>query len=304
MGNLIYIVASLAKTSTTRTFFLNFKQRKKNSAIMKTIHKKVKTIKPSTIKKIPVGSGSLSRSKIIIIPAGTFITNSLQESGFNNNNNNITIREVRNSHFTNSDSGSESDSNNSVELNKSNYSRISPKTRSLLAVSNLTKEEKLQRRKMKNRLAAQHCRDKRRIKMEQMEMEIQILKEKNRNLESISEELKIENDILTSKNEILRSFGLKTTTEIIQENTEPLLFQPQQEVSIMKNECPLSPQNNENFDYDGDDFLNGLNGIQQNIDFLEQITDEDITFQSDFSNIFDAKWPWEKDLEELFIPDL
>ena len=273
---------------------------------MKTIHKKVKTIKPSTIKKIPVGSGSLSRSKIIIIPAGTFITNSLQESALNNNTN-VTIREVRNSHFTNSDSGSESDSNNSVELNKSNYSRISPKTqyhRSLLAVGNLTKEEKLQRRKMKNRLAAQHCRDKRRIKMEQMEMEIQMLKEKNRNLESINEELKNENDILTSKNEILRSFGLKTTTEIIQENTEPLLFQPQQEVSIMKNEWPLSPQNNENFNYDDDDFLNDQNGIQQNIDFLEQITDEDITFQSDVSNIFDAKWPWEKDLEELFIPDL
>merc|ERR1711988_1906503 len=302
MGNLIYIVASLAKTSTTRTFFLNFKKERKNSAIMKTIHKKVKTIKPSTIKKIPVGSGSLSRSKIIIIPAGTFITNSLQESGLNNNNN-VTIREVRNSHFTNSDSGSESDSNNSVELNKSNYSRISPKTRSLLAVSNLTKEEKLQRRKMKNRLAAQHCRDKRRIKMEQMEMEIQILKEKNRNLESINEELKNENDVLTSKNEILRSFGLKTTTEIIQENTEPLLFQPQQ-ASIMKNEWPLSPQIDENYNYDDDDFWNDQNGIQQNIDFLEQITDEDITFQSDVSNIFDAKWPWEKDLEELFIPDL
>merc|ERR1712062_201701 len=195
---------------------------------------------------IPVGSGSLSRSKIIIIPAGTFITNSLQDSGLNSNNN-VTIREVRNSHFTNSDSGSESDSNNSVELNKSNYSRISPKTRSLLAVRNLTKEEKLQRRKMKNRLAAQHCRDKRR-----MEMGIQMLKEKNRNLESINEELKNENDILTSKNEILRSFGLKTTTEIIQENTEPLLFQPQQEASIMKNEWPLSPQNNENFNYDDD----------------------------------------------------
>merc|ERR1712062_746268 len=284
--------------------FLNFKQSKKNSVKMKSIYKKVKTIKPSTIKKIPVGSGSLSRSKIIIIPAGTFITNSFQESGLNNNNNNVTIREVRNSHFTNSDSGSESDSNNSVELNKSKYSRISPKTRSLLAVSNLTKEEKLQRRKMKNRLAAQHCRDKRRIKMEQMEMEIQILKEKNRNLESINEELKNENDILTSKNEILRSFGLKTTTEIIQENTEPLLFQPQQEVSIMKNEWPLSPQNNENSNYDDDDFWNDQNGIQRNINFLEQITDEDISFQSDFSNIFDAKWPWEKDLEELFTPDL
>merc|ERR1711988_709389 len=302
MGNLIYIVASLAKTSTTRTFFLNFKQKQKNSVIMKTIHKKVKTIKPSTIKKIPVGSGSLSRSKIIIIPAGTFITNSLQDSGLNSNNN-VTIREVGNSHFTNYDSGSESDSNNSVELNKSNYSRISPKTRSLLAVSNLTKEEKLQRRKMKNRLAAQHCRDKRRIKMEQMEMEIQMLKEKNQNLESINEELKNENDILTSKNEILRSFGLKTTTEIIQENTEPLLFQPQL-ASIMKNEWPLSPQNNENFNYDDDDFWNDQNGIQRNIDFLEQITDEDITFQSDVSNIFDAKWPWEKDLEELFTPDL
>merc|ERR1711941_110568 len=112
-----------------------------------------------------------------IIPAGTFITNSLQESGLNNNNN-ITIREVRNSHFTNSDSGSESDSNNSVELNKSNYSRISPKTRSLLAVSNLTKEEKLQQRKMK-----------------QMEMEIQMLKEKKPEFGINQQELKYENDI-------------------------------------------------------------------------------------------------------------
>merc|ERR1719273_2789485 len=103
-----------------------------------------------------------------------------------------------------------------------------------------------------------------------MEMEIQMLKEKNRNLESINEELKNENDILTSKNEILRSFGLKITTEIIQENTEPLLFQPQQEVSIMKNQWPLSPQNNENFNYN-DDFWNDQNSIQQNIDFLEQI---------------------------------
>merc|ERR1739836_313460 len=110
---------------------------------------------------------------------------------------------------------------------------------------------------------------------EQMEMEIQMLKEKNQNLESINEELKNGNDILTSKNEILRSFGLKTTTEIIQET------------SIMKKEWPLSPQNNENFNYDDDDFLNDQNSIQQNIDFLEQITDEDITFQSDFSNIFD-----------------
>merc|ERR1712156_840555 len=303
MGKSHLYCSTTCKNKYNQNIFLKLlTKEKKNSAIMKTIHKKVKTIKPSTIKKIPVGSGSLSRSKIIIIPAGTFTTNSLQESRLNNNN--VTIREVRNSHFTNSDSGSESDSNNSVELNKSNYSRISPKTRSLLAVSNLTKEEKLQRRKMKNRLAAQHCRDKRRIKMEQMEIEIQMLKEKNRNLESINEELKNENDILTSKNEILRSFGLKTTTEIIQENTEPLLFQPQQEVSIMKNEWPLSPLNNENFDYDDDDFWNDQNGIQQNIDFLEQLTDEDITFQSNVSNIFDAKWPWEEDLEELFIPDL
>merc|ERR1712043_153661 len=98
--------------------------------------------------------------------------------------------------------------------------------RSLLLKGNLTKEEKLQCRKLKNRLAAQHCRDKRRIKIEEMEMEIRILKEKNRNLESINDELKNENDILTSKNEILRSFGLKTTSEIIQEKNAAMLFQP------------------------------------------------------------------------------
>merc|ERR1712141_263652 len=123
--------------------------------------------------------------------------------GNNNTNNNLTIREVnRNSICSNSDSGSESDySNNSVELNKnkssnkSNYNRVIPKThyRSLLLKGNLTKEEKLQRRKLKNRLAAQHCRDKKRIKMDEMEMEINMLKEKNRNLELINNELRNEN---------------------------------------------------------------------------------------------------------------
>ena len=91
---------------------------------MKTVYKKVKTIRPSTIKKIPVGSGSLSRSKIIIIPAGTIINSSSDlNNNFNNTNNNLIIREVpnRNSICTNSDSGSESDSN-SVELNKSTVS--------------------------------------------------------------------------------------------------------------------------------------------------------------------------------------
>jgi len=278
---------------------------------MKTVYRKVKTIRPSTtIKKN--GSGSLSRSKIIIIPAGTFINSSLQSDLNNNINatNNVTIREVnRNSICSNSDSGSESDfSNNSVELNnkklsnKSNYNRVIPKThyRSLLLKGNLTKEEKLQRRKLKNRLAAQHCRDKKRIKMEEMEMEIRMLKEKNRNLESINDELRNENDVLTSKNEILRSFGLKTTSEIIQEKNAAMLFQP----NFVKNKWSLSPQNtNEGFD-DDDDSLNGLNEVQENVDFLEQITDEDISYQADVS-IFDAKWPWEdQDLEEIFIPDL
>ena len=123
-----------------------------------------------------------------------------------------------------------------------------------------------------------------------MEMEIRILKEKSRNLESINCELKNENDILTSKNEILRSFGLKTqTSEIIQENTESMIFQSQT-TKIMKNEWPLSPKNNDDF-------------VQENVDFLESLTDEDMSYEGDVS-IFDAKWPWEEDLKELFIPDL
>merc|ERR1711993_45220 len=164
----------------------------------------------------------------------------------------------------------------------------------------LTKEEKLQRRKLKNRLAAQHCRDKKRIKMGEMEMEINMLKEKNRNLELINNELRNENDVLTSKNEILRSFGLKTTSEIIQEKNAAMSFQP----NFVKNKWPLSPQNT-NEDFDDEDSLNsGLNEVQENVDFLEQITDEDISCQADVS-IFDAKWPWEdQDLEEIFIPDL
>merc|ERR1712150_139981 len=143
------------------------------------------------------------------------------------------------------------------------------------------------------------------------EMEIRILNEKNQNLESINDELKNKNDILTSKNEILRSFELKTqTSEIIQEkNTEkPMSFQAQATTKIMKNEWPLTqsmclnPKNNE--DFDDENSLNGLKSVQENVDFLESlITDEDISYQGDVS-IFEAKWPWEEDLEELFIPHL
>nr|ACO15096.1 X-box-binding protein 1 [Caligus clemensi] len=50
-------------------------------------------------------------------------------------------------------------------------------------LDHLSSEEKLLRRKLKNRVAAQNARDKKRVKMDDMEDEIQILRRRNKDLE-------------------------------------------------------------------------------------------------------------------------
>merc|ERR1711963_615154 len=71
-------------------------------------------------------------------------------------------------------------------------------------LDHLSAEEKLMRRKLKNRVAAQNARDKKRVKMEGMEAELKRLKNHAKALETKNAELVSENQRLVAENDALR----------------------------------------------------------------------------------------------------
>merc|ERR1711992_361458 len=72
-------------------------------------------------------------------------------------------------------------------------------------LDHLSPEEKLMRRKLKNRVAAQNARDKKRVKMEDMETDVERLRAHSKALEMKNAELVSQNERLTGENEILRT---------------------------------------------------------------------------------------------------
>lgn len=71
-------------------------------------------------------------------------------------------------------------------------------------LDHLTWEEKLQRKKLKNRVAAQTSRDRKKVKMDEMEYRIQTLETNNEKLMKEMASLKALNERLISENESLR----------------------------------------------------------------------------------------------------
>jgi X box-binding protein 1 len=86
-------------------------------------------------------------------------------------------------------------------------------------LDHLTWEEKLQRKKLKNRVAAQTSRDRKKAKMEEMESTIVALKEDNTNLQTRCDSLQEQNNRLVTKNtelekrlaELERKFEMRST---------------------------------------------------------------------------------------------
>lgn len=71
-------------------------------------------------------------------------------------------------------------------------------------LDHLSPEEKLMRRKLKNRVAAQNARDKKRVKMEEMEIELKRIKAHAKALEQKNAKLVSENERLSAENIDLR----------------------------------------------------------------------------------------------------
>lgn len=86
-------------------------------------------------------------------------------------------------------------------------------------LDHLTWEEKLQRKKLKNRVAAQTSRDRKKAKMEEMESTIVSLQEDNTTLQSRCDKLQEQNNVLVTKNtelenrlaELERKFEMRAT---------------------------------------------------------------------------------------------
>merc|ERR1712018_84858 len=94
-------------------------------------------------------------------------------------------------------------------------------------LDHLSPDEKLMRRKLKNRVAAQNARDKKRVRMEEMEGELQRLKDHAKALEKKNAELVAQNERLMSENDIHRSSGRTAAVRVGQEADSPLVVTTQ-----------------------------------------------------------------------------
>ncbi|XP_047528156.1 X-box-binding protein 1 isoform X2 [Vanessa atalanta] len=92
-------------------------------------------------------------------------------------------------------------------------------------LDHLTWEEKMQRKKLKNRVAAQTSRDRKKAKMDEMESRIKECMDMNERLVSEVENLKALNERLLSENATLRS---ETAARTVAGTPRPAESQPQQ----------------------------------------------------------------------------
>ncbi|XP_046619429.1 X-box-binding protein 1 [Neodiprion virginianus] len=80
-------------------------------------------------------------------------------------------------------------------------------------LDHLTWEEKIQRKKLKNRVAAQTSRDRKRAKLDELEETVRVLRDRNETLAQECSALKSQNEVLTVENTSLRrDLESRTTT--------------------------------------------------------------------------------------------
>lgn len=119
---------------------------------------------------------------------------------------------------------------NDTKKNKTNPSDELKCVNKRQRLTNLSKDEKVIRRKLKNRVAAQNARDRKKTKMENLEKEIMLLKEQNKIL-------KAENNLLIEKSKILiNENNLLTTYKQAIEASQNSLKQREFENSKLDNE--------------------------------------------------------------------
>ena len=236
-----------------------------------TPQNKTVTIRPSSLK---TASNSNKSQQIIVIPQNMLVNGCISVNGLKKiiDNNEATIKSAEQrgnlKRPASSSSIAAEDSTYGSDSEGSEHNVDGKPVRKRANLDHLSPEEKLMRRKLKNRVAAQNARDKKRTKMEEMEAELLRLKVKIRvantyflpsyliplspyfqnhakSLEGKNAELVSENQRLVAENDDLRSscesriHGQETSSPLVAGQTPEsavLTNVPQQQEQV----CPRS----------------------------------------------------------------
>lgn len=105
--------------------------------------------------------------------------------------------------------------------NDDDFSVDDEKPKKRCRLTHLTSEEKLQRRKLKNRIAAQNARDRKKVRMDNLEVTVKTLQEENKKLQIENKKLKEQTKELTEENMKLKmSTNLKRKLNDVDQNCE------------------------------------------------------------------------------------
>ena len=137
---------------------------------------KTVTIRPSSLKT----ASSTKSQQIIVIPQNMLVNGCISVDGLkkiidNDQQTSIKTTEIRGSLKRPASAALAEDSTYGSDSEGSEHNLDKP-VRKRANLDHLSSEEKLMRRKLKNRVAAQNARDKKRMKMEEMEAELMRLK--------------------------------------------------------------------------------------------------------------------------------
>ena len=163
------------------------------------------TIHLSTLRS----SKSAKKQQIIVIPHSMLVNGCISAKELNNivQDPKPSIKSMENK--TNlkrpSNSGYSTYGTDSKEGSSINEGWDSKVVRKRANLDHLSSDEKLMRRKLKNRVAAQNARDKKRVKMEDLVGDLDRLKAHAKALEARNAQLVSKNDYLVAKNKQLRS---------------------------------------------------------------------------------------------------
>lgn len=178
-----------------------------------------------------------SQQQIIVIPQSMLVNGCISAADLKtildrDSESQTTIKSIENRGdlkrpMSSSDYGSDSEETGSVELQKPIRKRAN--------LDHLSPEEKLMRRKLKNRVAAQNARDKKRARMEDMEGELERIKAHAKALEAKNAELARENERLVADNDKLRSNKTEISVRLGQESSGLLVGQQPPESAALTN---------------------------------------------------------------------
>jgi len=163
------------------------------------------TIRPSSLQP----SKSAKNQQIIVIPHSMLVNGCISAKDLNNiiqdTKPSIKSMENRTNLKRPSSSGDSTYGTDSEEGSSIHEGGDSKEVRKRANLDHLSSDEKLMRRKLKNRVAAQNARDKKRVKMEDMDSDLDRLKAHAKALETRNAQLVSENERLVAQNEQLHS---------------------------------------------------------------------------------------------------